>query len=155
LLVAILAGLLSYCRAGRLVFSRRWVAPTILSPTDERVLPLSLQLGSSAGATGWPASAASCRRGWTTAERVLAQQVIFQQQFRTALRGPRRTRAELSMLLALRGKYMSRRTRCSPPIAPTPGRPHARRRLLAASHEVAELRERGYCAINTRARCDE
>jgi len=41
------------------------------------------------------------------AERVLAQQVIFQQQFRTALRLDRAGRAqELSMLLALRGKYM-------------------------------------------------
>src|SRR5438132_13341983 len=42
---AILAGLLSYLTMqGFFVFSRRWIAPTILSPTDERVLRLSVQL---------------------------------------------------------------------------------------------------------------
>jgi hypothetical protein len=107
-LATILAGLLSYLSLqGFFVFSRGWVAPTILSPTDERVLRLSVQLAEQTAARD---RLAGERRELQTklqdAERVLAQQLIFQQQFRNALRSDRSARAqELSMLLSLRAKY--------------------------------------------------
>src|SRR2546428_14097142 len=55
-LAAILAGLLSYlAMQGFFVFSHRWVAPTILSPTDERVLRLNVQLAEQSAARDRPA----------------------------------------------------------------------------------------------------
>ena len=108
-LVVILAGLLSYLSLqGFFVFSRRWIAPTILSPTDERVLRLSVQLAEQTAARDRLAGdRRELQAKLDDAERVLAQQVIFQQQFRTALRLDREGRAqELSLLLALRAKYV-------------------------------------------------
>ena len=107
-LTVILAGLLSYLSLqGFFVFSRRWVAPTILSPTDERVLRLSVQLAEQTAARDrLSGERRDVQAKLDDAERVLAQQLTFQQQFRNALRSDRSARAEeLSMLLSLRGKY--------------------------------------------------
>jgi hypothetical protein len=108
-LAAILAGLLSYLSLqGFFVFSRRWVAPTILSPTDERVLRLSVQLAEQTAARDrLSGERRDLQSKLEDAERVLVQQVVFQQQFRNALRLDRAARAqELSLLLALRSKYV-------------------------------------------------
>jgi hypothetical protein len=107
-LAAILAGLLSYlAMQGFFVFSRNWVAPTILSPTDERVLRLSVQLAEQTAARDRLAGERrELQAKLEDAERVLAQQLTFQQQFRNALRSDRSARSqELSMLLSLRAKY--------------------------------------------------
>jgi len=109
-LAAILAGLLSYLSLqGFFVFSRRWVAPTILSPTDERVLRLSVQLAEQTAARDrLSGERRDLQARLDDAERVLAQQLTFQQQFKNALRSDRAARAEeLSMLLALRTKYVA------------------------------------------------
>ena len=108
-LAAILAGLLSYLSLqGFFVFSRGWVAPTILSPTDERVLRLSVQLAEQTAARDRLAGERrDLQAKLDDAERVLSQQLTFQQQFRNALRLDRAGRAqELSLLLALRSKYL-------------------------------------------------
>jgi len=109
-LAAILAGLLSYLSLqGFFVFSRRWVAPTILSPTDERVLRLSVQLAEQTAARDrLSGERRDLQARLDDAERVLAQQLTFQQQFKNALRSDRAARAEeLAMLLALRTKYVA------------------------------------------------
>ncbi len=95
-LAAILAGLLSYlAMQGFFVFSHRWVAPTILSPTDERVLRLNVQLAEQSAARDRLAGERrDLQAKLEDAERVLLQQVVFQQQFRSALRTERGARAQ-------------------------------------------------------------
>jgi hypothetical protein len=107
---AILAGLLSYLTMqGFFVFSRRWIAPTILSPTDERVLRLSVQLAEqSANRDRLVGERRDLQTRLDEAQRVLAQQRTFQQQFRNALYSERAMRShELSLLLAVRAKYVA------------------------------------------------
>src|SRR5207237_10085481 len=106
-LVVILAGLLSYLSLqGFFVFSRRWIAPTILSPTDERVLRLSVQLAEQTAARDRLAGdRRELQAKLDDAERVLAQQVIFRQQLRPAWRLGRGGRAqERSLVLPLRAE---------------------------------------------------
>jgi hypothetical protein len=107
---AILAGLLSYLTLqGFFVFSRRWIAPTILSPTDERVLRLSVQLAEQTAARDrLVAEKRDLQARLDDVERGLAQQRTFQQQFRNALQAERAVRShELSLWLALRAKYVT------------------------------------------------
>src|SRR3954463_7820999 len=94
-LVAILGGLLSYLSVqGFFLLSHRWVTPTILSPTDERVLHLNVQLvEQNAARDRLGGERAHLRARLEEAERTLAQQTLFQKRFRAALQQEHSVRA--------------------------------------------------------------
>lgn len=87
ILTLLLVGLLSFIGLNAFFFlNRSWVAPTILSPTDERVLALSAQLAQQTTARDrLVAERAELDSRMELARRAVASQKAFQADFRQAI----------------------------------------------------------------------
>jgi len=108
ILIVILVGLLSYLGVqGFFLVNDSWVSPTIISPTDEKVLGLNTRLAElTAERERLQAERREMEARLADAERKAEAHARFQQRFVAALRGDRAARAaELRRLLALRGEH--------------------------------------------------
>jgi len=154
ILAIILGGLLAYLGThGFFLLNRSWVAPTIISPSDERILTLNAQIAAQAAAREkLLAERLELRARLDDALRVVAAEEAFQEGFAAALKGDRSFRArELGKLLALRRQQEETRTnfdQISKPFASMVlGRADAlagvnlidREALLTTHHQVAQL----------------
>lgn len=108
ILFFILGGLVAYL-AGQAFFllNESWVAPTIVSGSDERVLRLNAELAERlAERDRLLAQKAELEVRIADARRIAASEKTFQERFRLALRADRAARAqELARLSALRKEY--------------------------------------------------
>ena len=105
ILAVILGGLLAYLGThGFFLINRSWVAPTIISPSDERILTLNAQTAAQAAAREkLLAERLELRARLDDALRVVAAEEAFQEGFEVAVQGDRSFRArELGKLLSLR-----------------------------------------------------
>lgn len=111
-LALILGGLFSYLGLhGFFLVNRRWIAPTIISPSDEQVLELNAQ---TAAQTAHRAKLEADRREVKArlddAARIVAAEKVFQQRFAEAMADDRQFRLkELGDLLTLREQQLAAR----------------------------------------------
>jgi hypothetical protein len=112
-LTAILVGLVSYLGLNLFYFfNRSWVAPTIISPTDERVLQLNTERAQQESAR----DRLLAERGELLAnlhdnERIVVVQRQFQEGCNRAVQADRRARAaELAKLNSLAQQYLHTKT---------------------------------------------
>jgi hypothetical protein len=109
-LAVILAGLASYLAVqGFFVVGHSWLAPTILSPTDERILTLNAKhMQQRVERDRLAAERRELEGKLAEAERVIATQRIFQERFAEAVRDERKARGrELQRLALLKGAYQT------------------------------------------------
>src|SRR5690242_3148918 len=108
LLALILVGLLSYLSVqGFFLVNHRWLAPTIVSPTDERILQLNTRIAEQAAARDrLIADRNDLKARLDDAERTVVAQTAFQAHFEAALQGDREARwREVSRLMSLSRDY--------------------------------------------------
>lgn len=108
ILFFILGGLVAYLGGqGFFLVNDSWVAPTIVSASDERVLKLNAEVAERyAERERLIAEKAELEVRIADAERVAASELVFQERFRGALKADRGARAqELARLSALRKEY--------------------------------------------------
>lgn len=103
LLSLILIGFVSYLGLqGFFLLSRRWVAPTILSPTDPEILQLNAQIAQQSAARDQVlAQRRETQSRLADAERTLDAERDFQKRFQAALQSERTSRAQALRRLAI------------------------------------------------------
>jgi hypothetical protein len=108
-LTAILAGLISYLGLNLFYFfNRSWVTPTIISPTDERVLQLNTERAQQESLRDkLRAERAELLANLHDNDRIIAVQQQFQESYSRAVQADRRDRAaELAKLHSLARAYL-------------------------------------------------
>lgn len=111
-LALILAGLLAYLGVhGFFLVSRSWIAPTIVSPSDENILELNARTAAqSADREDLVGQRLELRARLDDMRRTVAAEESFQARFNAAVKGDRAFRArELQELVALREKQLKAR----------------------------------------------
>ncbi|MCI0572205.1 MAG: hypothetical protein L0Y66_15725 [Myxococcaceae bacterium] len=109
-LALILLGLVSYLGVqGFFTVGHSWVAPTILSPTDERILTLNTKLAQqSVERDRLMAERRELEGKLEEADRIIATQRVFQNRFAEAVKDERDARArELKRLTVLQEAYQT------------------------------------------------
>jgi hypothetical protein len=169
-LLAILAGLGAYLLVqGFFLVSEAWVAPMVVSPSDQRVLQLAAKLAEEAVVRDRVAAERrdlAVRLGET--ERIIAAERRFQERFRTALRSERRARAaELALLEQLRPEHDRAReeiegsNRAYAGLARVRGEALRSASLLdqeawlSLNHQLAEMSRTNLTVTRERAQLDE
>ncbi|HYH95270.1 hypothetical protein [Hyalangium sp.] len=112
LLCLILLGFITYLSLQAFfLLSRRWVAPTVLSPTDPQILQLNAQIAQQASARDQVlADRREVQVRLADADRTLAAERDFQERFLVALGSERASRAQaLRLLTSLQREYQNAR----------------------------------------------
>lgn len=139
ILTVILVGLIAYLTLhGFYLTSRSWIAPTIISPSDEHILELNARSAAQAAAREkLIAERMQLRAELEDAKRTAAAEEEFQRRFAAALAGDRAFRArELDKLLALREQHRRTREEFEPASSAYAAMARSRAEALAGAHLI-------------------
>ncbi|WP_373047760.1 hypothetical protein [Vulgatibacter sp.] len=153
-LTLILGGLLAYLGLhGFFLVNRSWVAPTVISPSDERILELNAKTAAQAAAREkLVAERLELRTRLDDAQRIIVAEESFLERFDVAMHADRSFRArELGELLALREKQLHTRREFDTSSIPYAGMAKERAQMLqtaslldreaflTTNHQLAQL----------------
>lgn len=136
ILAMILAGLLAYLFThGFYLVNRSWVAPTVISPSDENILELNARSAAQAAdREDLVGQRLELRAQLDDVKRIIAAEETFQGRFAAAVKGDRSFRAkELRELLVLREKQLATRNEFDSSTTPYAGMARSRADTLQAA----------------------